>query len=93
MTLARIYSPARNAMQSGKAKVGKWILEFEPTAAKTPDNLMGWSGSDDMHSQIKLKFATQEDAEAYAKREHIEYVVVPPKQPKTIIKSYASNFK
>ncbi len=27
---ARIYSPARTAMQSGKAKTGRWVLEFEP---------------------------------------------------------------
>ncbi|MFY8112831.1 MAG: NADH dehydrogenase ubiquinone Fe-S protein 4, partial [Rhabdaerophilum sp.] len=27
---ARIYCPAKTAMQSGTAKTGRWLLEFEP---------------------------------------------------------------
>ena len=29
---ARIYQPARNAMQSGPARSHQWILEFAPAA-------------------------------------------------------------
>ena len=45
--LARIYRPAKTAMQSGKAKTHDWILEFEPASARTPDPLMGWISSSD----------------------------------------------
>ncbi len=27
---ARIYKPARTAMQSGKARTKQWLLEYEP---------------------------------------------------------------
>ena len=61
---ARIYKPARSAMQSGKGKTKDWILEFEPSDAKRPDPLMGWSGSSDTGAQVQLAFATREEAEA-----------------------------
>ncbi|MEN8197347.1 MAG: NADH dehydrogenase ubiquinone Fe-S protein 4, partial [Pseudomonadota bacterium] len=41
---ARIYKPAKTAMQSGRAKADDWVLEFEPEDAMTPDPLMGWNG-------------------------------------------------
>ena len=63
---ARIYQPARNAMQSGQAKSGDWILEFLPAEAKSLDPLMGWTSSGDMNSQVKLKFNSKEAALEYA---------------------------
>ena len=30
---ARIYQPAKTAMQSGTAKTKTWLLEYEPDAA------------------------------------------------------------
>ena len=42
---ARIYQRIKNAMQSGRARVGTWTLEFEPAEAKKPDPLTGWAGS------------------------------------------------
>src|ERR1043165_9822101 len=64
--LARIYRPAKNAMQSGKAKTKDWVLEFEPASARKPDPLMGWTQSSDMNGQIRLTFETREQAIAYA---------------------------
>ena len=32
--LARIYRPAKSAMQSGQAKTREWLLEFEPEQAR-----------------------------------------------------------
>ena len=80
-------------MQSGRAATRTWILEFAPGAAKRPDDLMGWSGSNDTRSQIKLKFASQELAEDYAKRHGIAYRVLPVAMPRPVFKSYADNFK
>ena len=66
--LAKIYQPSRSAMQSGQARTRDWVLEFVPADAKWIDPLMGWTGSDDMNSQVRLRFATREEAVAYAER-------------------------
>ena len=90
---ARIYQRPKNAMQSGKALVGQWILEFEPAEAKKPDPLMGWAGSGDTQQQVQLKFESQADAQAYADRYGISARVhaTPPKRLK--IQAYADNFR
>ncbi|MFM8800397.1 MAG: ETC complex I subunit [Tagaea sp.] len=90
---ARIYRPAKTAMQSGKAKTQAWVLEFEPGAAKRPDPLMGWAGSADTDGQIRLTFETQELAIGYAIRHGIAFDVAPPKAARVRPKSYADNFK
>jgi hypothetical protein len=90
--LARIYQPAKNAMQSGQAK-DAWVLEFEPETARTADPLMGWTSSSDMRGQIRLTFETREEAESYAARHGIAAQVFEPKPRKRIIKAYADNFK
>mgnify|MGYP001234550985 CR=1 FL=1 len=64
---ARIYKPAKTAMQSGKAKSSNWVLEFVSSPAKrSVDPLMGWTSSADTNSQVKLTFETREEAIAYA---------------------------
>jgi hypothetical protein len=92
MTKAKIYQPARNAMQSGKAKTHNWVLEFEKSEKKQADNLIGWQGSGDTKQQIKLKFASKDEAVNYANNNKIDYVVIDPNQSKIRIKSYAENF-
>ena len=89
---ARIYRPAKTAMQSGRAKTHQWVLEFAPASARTPDPLMGWSSSSDMNSQIKLTFETEAEAVAYAQKHGIPFRVTEPRTPKKIIKAYADNF-
>jgi hypothetical protein len=90
---ARIFLPPRSAMQSGTAKTHRWLLEYEPETPRTRDPLMGWTGSDDMHSQIRLNFETKEEAIAYATSRDIPFdLELPPvriKKPK----SYADNFR
>ena len=63
---ARIYQPAKTAMQSGTAKAKGWVLEFAPASAREVDPLMGWTSSDDTQAQVRLRFDTREAAEAYA---------------------------
>ena len=89
---ARIYKPARNAMQSGKGKSKEWFLEFLRDTAPTADPLMGWT-SGDTSTQVKLRFDTQEEAEAYAKRNGIAYTVQIETVSKLQKKSYSDNFK
>ncbi|MCP1197949.1 ETC complex I subunit [Notoacmeibacter sp. MSK16QG-6] len=90
---ARIYSPAKTAMQSGRAKTGRWLLEFEPQERRAIDPLMGYTSSSDMTSQVRLWFDTKEEAVAYAKREGIAYRVDEPKERARHTISYADNFR
>jgi hypothetical protein len=90
---ARIYKPAKTAMQSGYGRMKEWVLEFEPSAPREIDPLMGWTSSSDMRAQVKLEFDTREDAVAYAERNGIPYAIHEPKPRKLIRKSYADNFK
>ena len=90
----RIYKPSRNAMQSGKASADHWVVEFEATAPRTADPLMGWTSSADTRQQVKLSFATKEEAIAYCEREGLAHTVLPEAPAaKVIKKSYSDNFK
>jgi hypothetical protein len=90
---ARIYSPAKTAMQSGKAKTGLWVLEFEPEAPRKIDPLMGYTSSGDMKSQIRLTFPALEEATAYAQKNGIAFRVIEPKETRRRQISYAENFR
>lgn len=92
MMFARIFKPAKTAMQSGRAKTNDWVLEFEPRSARTPDPLMGWSSSADMKAQIRLTFETKDQAMAYAEHNGIPFRLIEPETPPKIIKAYADNF-
>ena len=91
---ARIYQPARNAMQSGTAKTKSWVLDFVPESARSLDPLMGWTSSGDMTSQVRLQFDSRVAAEAYAKAHGIAYAVSEPKTRKVNIRpgGYGDNF-
>jgi hypothetical protein len=90
--LARIYIPAKNAMQSGKANTREWVLEFEPASARVSDPLMGWTISADMNGQVRLLFDAREEAVAYAQRHGIAFEVLTPREHRRTIKAYADNF-
>lgn len=94
MAEVRIYRPAKNAMQSGLAGSRRWVVEFEPQDRKEPDPLMGWNGSRDTLSQLRLKFDTCEEAVAFAERRGLTYSVEPERPVRQIkAKSYADNFR
>jgi hypothetical protein len=90
---ARIFKPARSAMQSGKAKSKAWVLEFEPREQQTAEPLMGWTSSGDTMQQVRLLFETKDEAVAYAEREGIPYEVAPETPTRTGRKSYSDNFR
>jgi hypothetical protein len=89
---ARIYKPAKTAMQSGQAKTKDWVLDYEPEEPRVVESLMGWTSSGDMNSQIRLRFATKEEAVAYAERHGIPYQVHETKAAPRRGMSYADNF-
>ncbi|MGE3147196.1 MAG: ETC complex I subunit [Pseudorhodoplanes sp.] len=90
--VARIYKPARTAMQSGDAKTRRWVLDYEPEAARAVEPLMGWTSSTDMNSQVRLTFASKEEAVAYCERHGIAYRVAEPKDCTRRTIAYADNF-
>ena len=91
MKKAKIYIPAKSAMQSEKGKQKKWVLEFDSKDTKI-NPLMGWESSTDTMSEVVLKFSTKEKAIEYAKKNGITFRVVEPKKKNYVIKSYAENF-
>ncbi|MFK4823885.1 ETC complex I subunit [Paenochrobactrum sp. BZR 588] len=91
--VARIYRPAKTAMQSGKAKSETWFLEYEPQAPRIVEPLMGYTSGRDMLSQVRLKFETKEEAIAYATRNGIAYRLFEPNEAKRRAVSYSDNFR
>ena len=91
MKKAKIYIPSKTAMQSGRGKLKKWVLEFE-TKDPSINPLMGWETSADTLEEVILKFSTKEQAVEYAENNNISYTVTEPKKKEFVIKSYADNF-
>jgi hypothetical protein len=91
--LARIFKPARTAMQSGNAAAEKWIVEYEPSIRPAADPLMGYNSSADMRRQIRLEFDTRAEAVAYAERNGIPFRVLESHEPERKTISYADNFR
>ena len=89
---ARIYKPAKTAMQSGRSKTDNWILEFFQSSATTRDRLMGWRSGKDTQKQVKLKFKSKDDAIKYAEKNYIKFTLTEPKERKIKPKAYADNF-
>jgi NADH dehydrogenase len=91
---ARIYQPARTAMQSGTARTRDWVLEFDPSAPRELDPLMGWTSSADTQTQVRLRFPTKEAALAYAAEHGLEAVVAEPhrRRPNIRPRGYGENF-
>src|SRR5436190_9776032 len=79
--VARIYKPAKTAMQSGTANTKEWVLDFEPEQPREVEPLMGWTSSADMRQQIRMRFDTPEEAQAYCERQGIAYQVFDAKLP------------
>ena len=91
MKKAKIYIPTKTAMQSGRGKLKKWVLEFE-TKDPSINPLMGWETSTDTLEGVILKFPSKEKAIEYAENNNISYTVIEPKKKEFVIKSYADNF-
>ena len=91
MKKAKIYIPTKTAMQSGRGKLKKWVLEFE-TKDPTTNPMMGWESSEDTMGEVKLEFSSKEKAIDYAKQNNIDFAIIETKPRKFVIKSYADNF-
>ena len=92
MSIAKIYKPAKTAMQSGKGKTRQWILEYVKPQPGRPDALMGWNTMPDTIAEVKLWFASKDEAIAYATAKKIEFAVSEPHKAIVPPKAYAENF-
>jgi hypothetical protein len=91
--LAKIYQPSKTAVQSGRARLGQWVLEFETQAARRIDPLMGWTSTDDhLAGQVRLTFDSREEAVRYAESRNIPYQLLQPRVSRPVAKAYADNF-
>ena len=80
-------------MSSGTAKSRHWILEFAAEGARRKDAYTGWNSIDGTANQVKLKFDTLEEAQAYAAAQGLAARVDKPHPRKRRAKSYSDNFK
>jgi hypothetical protein len=92
MARARIFRPAKTAMQSG-ARTRKWVLAYEPATRRRPEPLMGWTSAQDTLNEVELRFDTVEEAVAFANRNELDYTIMPPQLTTEKPKSYADNFR
>jgi hypothetical protein len=93
MPTARIIETDRKTTQSGRAKAGKWTLEFESDRAQRHDPLTGWVGNANTATQVRLAFATKELAIAYAEKHGFDYHIVSAPPVKLKLQAYADNFR
>jgi ETC complex I subunit conserved region len=91
--VARIYRPAKTAMQSGQAKTSEWRLDFEPETPRVVEPLMGYTSSTDMRQQVRIDFPTKEEAIAFAEKNGLAYEVFDAHEPKRRLAAYSDNFK
>ncbi len=89
----RIYQPPKTAMQSGRANTKRWVLEFEPTAPRQVEPLMGWTSSRDTRGQVRLRFGSADEAVAFARKHGLMYTLERPQEKKIRPKAYADNFR
>ena len=90
---ARIYRPSKSATQSGMARTRRWMMVYAPASPRSIEPLMGWTSSADMNSQVRLSFATKEEAIDYCTRNGIAYQVEEPAESKRRTVSYSDNFR
>ena len=90
---AKIYKPAKSAMQSGSANMQEWLLEYELQTPRRPEHLMGWTSSGDTMNQVKLRFPSREAAVAFAEGNGLEYTVSVAHDKTVRPRSYLDNFK
>lgn len=90
---ARIYQQPKHAMQSGKARTEEWVLEFEQSAARFADPLMGWTGTGDTQSQVRLTFPSKDAARAYAEKYGIAARIHATPAKRLKLQAYADNFR
>lgn len=89
----KITNLAKNPMQSGLAKNNLWFLTVLPQKNnRYIDKITGWTSSNNTKTQLKLKFASKEEAIKYAQENNFEYEICEANPSTLKEKSYSDNF-
>jgi hypothetical protein len=54
---------------------------------------MGWTSSGDTRQQLRLRFESEDEAVAYAKKHGLMYTLERPQERQVRPKAYADNFR
>ncbi|XP_028158187.1 NADH dehydrogenase [ubiquinone] iron-sulfur protein 4, mitochondrial isoform X2 [Ostrinia nubilalis] len=88
----RIYQPPKNAMQSGTNNIHHWEMEFD-TRQRWENPLMGWTSTGDPLSNMKIQFATPDEAIEHCEKNGWSwYLDVPKTEKPERPKNYGANF-
>lgn len=93
MADARIHQVTRSSTQSGKARMGAWLLDLVPATPQRNDPLTGWVGSAETTRQVRLSFPTREAAVAYAEANALTFEIAEAKPRRIAYQAYADNFQ
>lgn len=88
-----VYQPCRSVTQSGSARTGRWLLEFDSADPQRIEPLMGWTSCRDTRRQVQLSFPTRESAVDFALRRGWRVMLREPQQRRVRPKSYADRFR
>ncbi len=80
-------------MQSGRAGLNEWVLEYLPISSRQAESLMGWTSSKDTLNQVSLRFASAKDAVEFATSKGWSYDLLPERTRRVKPKNYTDNFK
>ncbi|XP_069137845.1 NADH dehydrogenase [ubiquinone] iron-sulfur protein 4, mitochondrial-like isoform X1 [Argopecten irradians] len=87
----RIFSPARNAMQSGSFNTNRWRIEFD-NRERWENPCMGWVSTADPLSNMNVDFTCAEDAATFCEKNGWSYSIEQKHEPTFKPKSYGANF-
>ncbi|OWF53985.1 NADH dehydrogenase [ubiquinone] iron-sulfur protein 4, mitochondrial-like [Mizuhopecten yessoensis] len=87
----RIFSPARNAMQSGSFNTNRWSIEFD-NRERWENPCMGWVSTADPLSNLNVDFINAEDAATFCEKNGWSYYIEKKQVATFKPKSYGANF-
>ncbi|XP_058459182.1 NADH dehydrogenase [ubiquinone] iron-sulfur protein 4, mitochondrial [Malaya genurostris] len=88
----RIFMPAKNAMQSGTDNIHHWTIEFD-NRERWENPLMGWASSGDPLSNMRVDFASPDEAIVHCEKNGWRWFVDNPEvKKKNRVKNYGVNF-
>ena len=91
--IVKIYKDYKMPTQSGSANINEWILEFMSVDDRFQEQIMGWTGSENMYpNEVKLRFEDKNQAITFAKKNKLDFFIKEPIEVKQTIKSYIDNY-